>query len=473
MAYARKRADRVGSLAQTHERAKQFQEASTITSTKDGRKEILVPFYGDESESEIESRVRIAILSSLPDGVVHPVYCEEVPDETVLEALRNADAQAEMFESTFRRATSQWGDAIKLDTLVTHDAKLALFRAARALDARWILMGWQRKSLWNFLIQVHTYWWLHHSPCNVAQYLHRESGDIPKIAVMTEPGPYDALLVHVADGLSSAFDAEITLLHVTKQGTSGADIERVKNYHNELRQLFRRDVNSQIELTRRQLATAVKETANSDLLIIGVPSEERLLKVFSKSFEDQLAKKAACSVFQVQSPQFHSHEVAAAIPSAIEAEKFRISPFVHHGAVEAQISVEDKISLFKHISEKVAETTEIAADILGQAFWEREKLQNTALGQGVAIPHVVIPNLNETLIGVFTLLQSADFQSPDKSEVDVCIITAGPSDQRNIHLKLLGRTAYLIRETDLLNRFREAESDAQLVDAITTLDNQN
>ena len=147
--------------------------------------------------------------------------------------------------------------------------------------------------------------------------------------------------------------------------------------------------------------------------------------------------------------------------------------FLHHGVVEAKVDIIDKASLLLHISEKFARETEIAPiDILERAFWKRERVQNTAIGRGVAMPHAVLPDVAQTLFGIFTLRQPIDFESPDKSKIDICFAMVEPSDQRDIHLKILGRTAYLIRETDLLTRIREAEEDAQLADVITTLDSQ-
>jgi basic amino acid/polyamine antiporter, APA family len=486
--YSRKHANRLGSLAQTHERIKQLREANTSVSRRNGPKETLVPFFGKESESEIESRMRIATLFSLPDGVVHPVYFEEVPDETLLEALRDADKEAERFETRFHRAARRIGIrsanpeyGVTLDTLVTHDAKLAIFRAARALEARWILMGWQRKSFWNFLIQIHQHWWMHHSPCNVAQYLHRGSGQIRKIAVIAQPGPHDALIVHVADQLGVVFDAEIVLLYVAESDAPESDIERVKKYHNQLGQLFRRAVDSRIVRAKRRFESAVKQTEDCDLLIIGVPTEERLLRIFSKSFEDKLAEMVRCSVFQVQSPRAHSHDVTTAVSEAIQTEQFRLSPFLHAGLIEAKVDVKGKAALFSHISKQFVEflQREIprssgkvipTLDALEGAFWKREQMQTTAIGDGISMPHAVIAELNQTLFGVFTLLKPIDFASPDKSLVDICIVTVGPDDQRLTHLKLLGRIAHLIRATDLLDQLRAAESDTQLADAITTGD---
>lgn len=470
--YARNRADRVGSLTQTRERATQLQEVNPSLTGRTEQKETLVPFYGNETESEIESRVRLAMLFSLPDGAVHPIYFDEVPDETLLDAIQDMDAGSETFEYKFHRATAQWKEQLTFDTLATHDAKLAIFRAATALDARWILMGWQQKSVWDFLIRIHKHWWLHHSPCNVAQYLDRGLGAIQKIAVMTQPGPYDALLAHVTDQLGIVFDAEIVLLHIAAEEHPEAEIERVKNYHDELRQLFRSEVKSRIVRAKKQLDGAIRETANVDLLVIGGAAEERLLKIFAKSFEDKLAEKVACSVFQVQSPRIHSHEITSAIPEAIQTEGFRLFPFLHRAAVGAKVNVKDKTALFSQIAENLSRASGVTAANIEGALWEREQVQNTAMGSGIAMPHAVLPNFNQTLFGIFTLHQPIDFESPDKSQVDICIVTGGPPDERNVHLKILGRMAYLIRETDLLIPLREAESDTQLADAIIACDNQ-
>jgi len=295
--------------------------------------------------------------------------------------------------------------------------------------------------------------------------------EIQKIAVMTEPGPYDALLVHVADRLSVELDAEIFFLHVAGEDTSDAELEKVRKYHGQLEELSIRKIESRIVCGKNRLERIVAETENFDLLIIGSPAEGSLLRIFSMSFEDKVGERAACSVLQVQSPRACSHEVTEAVPAAIGAEGFRLFPFLHTGAVEARVAVSDKESLIKHISETLERNTGIAdANILEQAFWKRERIQNTALGRGVAMPHAVIPEAANTLLGIFTLQDAIDFLSPDRSKVDVCFVTAGPVDQRGIHLKIIGRIARLIQETNLLDRLREAKNSHELVEVITTLD---
>ncbi len=469
--YARTRVDRIGSLAQTREHVRQLREIAGGTGNSSDKKKILVPFYGDESEPEIESRIRIAMIFSLPDGLVHPVYFDEIPDETLLEAIRDTDQDTQSFEDRFRYATRQWAQNLTLDIVATHDAKLASFRYASSLDARWILMGKRRKSFWNFLIRAHKHWWLHHSPSSVTQFIYRDLREIQRIAVMTEPGPYDALLLHVADRLATVFDAETILFHVANEDAPDSDIERVQEYHDELRGFFRREVESQIIRGRKRLDTAIAETKNFDLLILGAPAEDRLLRIVTRSFEDQLAERAACSVFLVQSPRSYSHEAATAVPESIQTEGFRLFPFLHQGIVEARITIKNKADFFSYISVRFSEESKtVSAADLEQAFWDRERVQNTAMGHGVAMPHAAVSNFERTLLSIFTLHQPIDFESPDASQVDLCFVTVGPAEQRSIHLKILGRIAALIRETDLAARMREAETNAQLIDALLSVD---
>jgi len=469
--YARGRVDRTGTLAQTQRHIESLREESKAIEREYGKKQVLVPFSGRENESEIEARIRLSLFFSLPEDVVYPVYFAEAPDQTILDTI--ADASSETFSTKFERATRQWGEQLTIDSVATHDAKLALFQHARELGVTWILMDWQRKSLWNFLIRAHNYWWLHHAPCNVAQFLNRNFKEIQRIAVMMEPGPYDALLIHVADRLGVAWNAEVFFLHVASEDASDAELEKMKEYHKQLEAFSIRQIKSQIIKTKNRLEKVVEESKNCDLLIIGAPAEHRLLRIFSMSFEDKIGEKAACSVLKVQSPRFYSHEVTKAIPDAISEEGFRLLPFLHTGAVEANISLKDKESLFRYMAEIFERETGIAdADTFEQGLWKRERVQNTAMGQGVAMPHAVIPDAEHTFFGIFTLQEAIDFSSPDRAKVDICFVTAGPIDQRGIHLKIIGRIARLIRGTSLLDQLKKAENSHELVEAVNMFDRE-
>ena len=67
----------------------------------------------------------------------------------------------------------------------------------------------------------------------------------------------------------------------------------------------------------------------------------------------------------------------------------------------------------------------------------RERLGSTAVGAGIALPHVVHPALNET-ITIFALLAApVSFDAADNNPVDIVCFIAGPEQYDCDHLKAL------------------------------------
>lgn len=75
-------------------------------------------------------------------------------------------------------------------------------------------------------------------------------------------------------------------------------------------------------------------------------------------------------------------------------------------------------------------------DIL-EAFIKRERLGSTALGHGVAIPHVRISNVSHAR-GLFVqLTHGIEFEALDKSPVDLIFALMVPAHATSEHLHLL------------------------------------
>lgn len=75
---------------------------------------------------------------------------------------------------------------------------------------------------------------------------------------------------------------------------------------------------------------------------------------------------------------------------------------------------------------------------LFEAYWKRESLGSTAIGQGITIPHVRTTCLEKPIACVIRLLNPVDFGAADKQPVDLVIGLLVPQDQTEQHLKILG-----------------------------------
>ena len=62
------------------------------------------------------------------------------------------------------------------------------------------------------------------------------------------------------------------------------------------------------------------------------------------------------------------------------------------------------------------------SDILFQSLIAREKIGSTAIGHGIAIPHCRMKKCSQVLGGLFTLAEPIDFDSPDRSKINLLFV---------------------------------------------------
>jgi PTS system nitrogen regulatory IIA component len=80
---------------------------------------------------------------------------------------------------------------------------------------------------------------------------------------------------------------------------------------------------------------------------------------------------------------------------------------------------------------------ELAQQELFDAYWRRESLGSTTIGQGITIPHIRATNLSKPQACFIKLLNPVDFGAEDKQPIDLVIGLAVPQEQVEQHLKML------------------------------------
>lgn len=77
---------------------------------------------------------------------------------------------------------------------------------------------------------------------------------------------------------------------------------------------------------------------------------------------------------------------------------------------------------------------------------ERERIQSTGVGGGVAIPHGSIDRLERTIGAVLLCPQAIDFDAIDSEPVSILFAVIGPRRATGEHLKTLARVSKLLRD---------------------------
>ncbi|MBF0096947.1 MAG: PTS sugar transporter subunit IIA [Magnetococcales bacterium] len=143
----------------------------------------------------------------------------------------------------------------------------------------------------------------------------------------------------------------------------------------------------------------------------------------------------------------------------------RIIPQLH-GTSVAQILQE----LAQHLATELPFSS--AAEIA--ALWqERETINSTATGHGVAFPHARLPGLQAPLAILGRSQNGIDFVIPDQERVHLVMALLSPPEARNYHLKALGTVVRLLRSPTLRQRLQALHEPELLYHALITEEDES
>ena len=89
---------------------------------------------------------------------------------------------------------------------------------------------------------------------------------------------------------------------------------------------------------------------------------------------------------------------------------------------------------------------------------KREKLGSTAVGNGIAIPHANVTNIDKPHVFVSTLVNGLDFNSPDDRPVDIIFLLIAANNKGSEHLQALALISRLLRNKELTTKLRGCKS---------------
>ena len=116
----------------------------------------------------------------------------------------------------------------------------------------------------------------------------------------------------------------------------------------------------------------------------------------------------------------------------------------------------------KQVLEELSKLAEIKlginSRILVENLTKREKLGSTAVGNGIAIPHANVANIDKPHVFVSTLANGLDFNATDDIPVDIIFLLVAPDDQGSEHLQALALISRLLRNKELTTKLRGCKS---------------
>lgn len=102
------------------------------------------------------------------------------------------------------------------------------------------------------------------------------------------------------------------------------------------------------------------------------------------------------------------------------------------------------------------------ADLLYEKLWEREQLCSTGIGDGIAIPHCKLPQLDQVVLAVGITAKGIDFGAEDKEPVRIFFLVVSPAGQPAAHLHCLAAISRWVKETPHLSRILALEDPSEI-----------
>lgn len=135
--------------------------------------------------------------------------------------------------------------------------------------------------------------------------------------------------------------------------------------------------------------------------------------------------------------------------------------------VVADLRATSKKQALQELARHAATVTGLNERAIFDVLLERERLGTTGVGNGIAIPHGKLNDL-EGLYGLFARIEKpVDFDSIDDDPVDLIFLLLAPEGAGADHLKALARVSRLLRDDSVCEKLRGSDTNEALYAILT------
>ena len=141
---------------------------------------------------------------------------------------------------------------------------------------------------------------------------------------------------------------------------------------------------------------------------------------------------------------------------------------INAGGIHYRIIGNDKESVLRSIVHIMHLPDAVDRDFLVGALLARENLGTTAIGGGIAIPHVrnpIIYQVNKPVLALCFLERAIEFNALDGKAVDT-VFTIITHTVRS-HLHILSRLSYALHQPNVRSKINSSASRQEILDALS------
>ena len=99
---------------------------------------------------------------------------------------------------------------------------------------------------------------------------------------------------------------------------------------------------------------------------------------------------------------------------------------------------------------------EMDTDLAVRVLLDREKLGTTGIGDGIAIPHGKLEELDKVIVVVGRSVSGVDFEALDHKPCSIFFLVLAPEQVAGMHLRILAQISRVLKDENFRNQFMDA-----------------
>ena len=100
---------------------------------------------------------------------------------------------------------------------------------------------------------------------------------------------------------------------------------------------------------------------------------------------------------------------------------------------------------------------EMDTDQAVRVLLDRERLGSTGIGDGIAIPHGKLENLEKVMVAVGRSRKGVEFEALDHSPCNIFFLVLAPEQVAGMHLRVLAQISRLLKDEEFRKAFLAAD----------------
>ena len=134
-------------------------------------------------------------------------------------------------------------------------------------------------------------------------------------------------------------------------------------------------------------------------------------------------------------------------------------PTLQFELVVPSLVVPSRKQMTRLIAHEIAKVIGINERILSERLTENEKANPSAMGDGIALMHLPMSSLQNSLNIFVKLKNPIDMGAPDNKAVDIVCVLLTPEREGSAYLRTMARVSRLLRNAQICARLRAATDE--------------